>query len=193
MNDDQKRFDDLNFQFFKGRLPRYQVRRTRKPPPGQHGEVRPEGQIIILSEHGSPEERRRILLHEMCHISTLGHGKRFQAKLRRLAAQGEAWADKEAAECAEACASFRSTTAEIKQAIIDAAMDLRTHSWSRVKRLISDKVGITPKKLSHAAPWAARVWRREARSVRKLLRPRTPAVGVHTHAATITREKRRSV
>ena len=42
-----------------------------------------------------PERLRQALLHEMCHIGEPYHGRRFQAKLARLAAAGESWAEKE--------------------------------------------------------------------------------------------------
>ena len=84
-------FHELNRQFFGGRLPRFSVS-LRRPDGLVHGECLPERRLIRLSRSLSPSLRRQYLLHEMCHIGAHGHGVRFQAKLRRLARQGETWA-----------------------------------------------------------------------------------------------------
>jgi len=90
-------FDALNGRHFGGRLPKYRVVCSRLPGlcSGKDDEDR---HLIRLSGGLSPEMRRRILLHEMCHIGIPGHGTRWQARMLRLADQGEAWAHDEVHE-----------------------------------------------------------------------------------------------
>ncbi len=86
-------FDALNTSLFEGRLQKYQVRR-RAPHRGEHGFIDDEARTIWIC---APPDVRATLLHEMCHIGTVGHGRPFRAKLRRLARNGEAWAQAERA------------------------------------------------------------------------------------------------
>jgi len=84
-------FDQLNNSLFMGSLPTYRVRR-RKPQNGEHGFINDAARIIWIC---SSPDVRQTLLHEMCHIGTVGHGRLFRAKLRRLAQRGETWAQAE--------------------------------------------------------------------------------------------------
>ncbi len=84
-------FDELNRKYWRGRLPRYRVIQ-RATLHGLQGRCNNARRTILLAPHPSPEPLRLTLLHEMCHIGTPYHGRRFQANLERLACQGEAWA-----------------------------------------------------------------------------------------------------
>jgi hypothetical protein len=84
-------FDQLNSSLFEGCLPKYRVRR-RETQSGEHGFINDETRTIWIC---NPPDVRQTLLHEMCHIGTLGHGRLFRAKLRRLAQRGEPWAKAE--------------------------------------------------------------------------------------------------
>jgi len=86
-------FDRLNADLFDGRLPKYRVRRCA-PRTGERGFIEEEARTIWIC---TPREVRETLLHEMCHIGTPGHGRRFRAKLKQLARSGEKWAEEERA------------------------------------------------------------------------------------------------
>ena len=86
-------FDGLNGDLFAGRLPKYRVRRCT-PRNGERGFIDEETRTIWICALG---ETRETLLHEMCHIGTPGHGRRFRAKLKQLARSGEKWAEEERA------------------------------------------------------------------------------------------------
>jgi hypothetical protein len=86
-------FDGLNADLFAGRLPKYRVRRC-PPQNGEWGFIDEETRTIWIC---APAETRETLLHEMCHIGTPGHGRRFRAKLKQLARRGEKWAEEERA------------------------------------------------------------------------------------------------
>ncbi len=86
-------FDRLNADLFDGRLPKYRVRRCA-PRTGERGFIEEEARTIWIC---TPREVRETLLHEMCHIGTVGHGRAFRARLRHLARQGERWAQTERA------------------------------------------------------------------------------------------------
>src|SRR5947208_912695 len=98
-------FDAYNKKYFRSRLPTYQVRfvpfdGTQENWLGVYGYCDREGHTIFIREPlPSPIIKDRILLHEMCHIQGGTHfSRRFRSELRRLAAAGEKWADKEADE-----------------------------------------------------------------------------------------------
>jgi len=107
-------YDEFNQTFFRGRLPRYRVRRDRFDDPGQFGLCRQEKQTILIRPGLDGNDLRETLLHEMCHIGSTGHGKRFQAKLARLESLGEKWAEKQRAGYEEACRSSMTVTANIQ-------------------------------------------------------------------------------
>ena len=86
-------FDDLNRSLFDGQLPKYHVRR-REPQNGEYGSIDHATRTIWLCRLS---DLRKTLLHEMCHIGTDGHGRRFRAQLRHLAKRGETWAQEERA------------------------------------------------------------------------------------------------
>ena len=88
-------FGDLNQQFFRGRLPAYRIQFARFEIPGKCGERDTARRMIRLSRRlqDDPAGWRQAMLHEMCHIGAPWHGRRFQAKLAKLAAAGEAWAE----------------------------------------------------------------------------------------------------
>ncbi len=89
-----KLYNEFNRQFFGGRLPRYRVTVTTSTLSA--GMCLSDRRLIQLQRGLDPKTLRRFLLHEMCHIGTPYHGRRFQEKLLRLAAQGEVWAKEEA-------------------------------------------------------------------------------------------------
>jgi len=86
-------FDDLNRTLFADTLPNFSVRMGPSHG-GEYGWIDERTKTIWLSD---PTRLRETLLHEMCHIGTPGHGRRFRAKLRRLARMGEPWAQAERA------------------------------------------------------------------------------------------------
>jgi len=96
-------YAQLNREFFRDRLPVYRVRFRQFDRPGQEGECKPTARTILLATplKGDPQKLRQVLLHEMCHIGSPGHGLRFQAKLARLAANGESWAEELRRELAD--------------------------------------------------------------------------------------------
>jgi hypothetical protein len=94
----------LNRRFFGGWLPVANVGWT--PLPDDDDECRWLGWMrqgssralyILLDPHeidpGDAEKVRKVLLHEMCHVETVGdgHGARWRAAMERLRQQGESW------------------------------------------------------------------------------------------------------
>ena len=112
-------YRQLNREFFANRLPSYHVRRHVFQQPKRRTKwVAGKGYVAVIASHPdllpcnaglcdsdsrtiwlweglSSEQEREVLLHEMCHIGTPGHGPEFQLKLARLAEQGETWAEAE--------------------------------------------------------------------------------------------------
>jgi len=159
-------FNVLNATFFRGRLP-YRVIYGR--PPGDaraaSGYCDPGARTIYVNPSPpTPDAVRRILLHEMCHIGSIGHGKRFQAKLRGLGAMGEAWAVEEAEQCASEIRNRQPVTASIARAIRKAAVDVAAHPWPAVEAVIAVELGLEVSSLRRTAPWAEGLWNRETRA-----------------------------
>ena len=164
-------YGQLNGQFFRGRLPADAVRFRRFDVHGKEGECSPESRTILLATglKRDPERLRQVLLHEICHIGAPDHGRRFQAKLAKLAAAGESWAEQERRQLAERPRGW-SVTQEIAQAIGDAALDNPDARWSSaVLRMLANYIGRSPRETLRIAPWAPRRWERvrsEARAPR---------------------------
>jgi hypothetical protein len=94
-------FDQLNVEFFDGRIAPCAVRRAHHlaRTHGCDGLFEPHRRQILIQSGLSPQSERRVLLHEMCHArlsSHHGHGRPFLAQLRRLGRRGERWALREA-------------------------------------------------------------------------------------------------
>jgi hypothetical protein len=163
-------YDALNGQLFSSRLPPFTVRWMQPQTTGQLGRCEADKRLILLvGPRPIDAELRQVLLHEMCHIGCPGHGKRFQRKLRHLANLGEAWAEEEARQYAEAVALGRRLplTAQLRHAIDDLAIAHPELAWRVARRVLcrdgcSDLAGTGLKKM---APWAAAAWRKAAAEV----------------------------
>ena len=84
-------FAVLNHDFFDGKLPPHKLY-WRKFAVGRGLHVkRPPSIILHPKLKRTPEELRRVLLHEMCHFNAHGHGRAFCNNLLRLANKGETW------------------------------------------------------------------------------------------------------
>lgn len=86
-------FDRLNAGLFDGRLPKYRVC-TCTPRNGERGFIDENARTIWIC---TSQDLRETLLHEMCHIGALGHGRPFRNRLRHLIRRGETWAQAERA------------------------------------------------------------------------------------------------
>jgi SprT-like family len=153
-------FDDLNQRFFRGRLPAYRIQFTRFEIPGKKGECDNDRRMIMLSREpkDDPDGLRQWLLHEMCHIGSPGHGRRFQAKLTKLAVAGEAWAETHRQEYAPAPYGSN-ITRDLMRSINDADDAVLDLPWSSaVLRALADRLSLSPKELLRIAPWAPRRW-----------------------------------
>ena len=156
-------FRKLNRQFFGGRLPPHRV--VLKSGFPRHGECIPERRFIRLGRGlgNDPTELRRTLLHEMCHIGTPNHGRRFQAKLLKLAQAGEAWATQEAASYANAL-SFGDELHRLRELIEDLVLELSHDGkpgFRRVLAWLAKDFGMTSSELRRRAPWVRAAWEKE--------------------------------
>jgi hypothetical protein len=135
-------------------------------------------ELIRLRRTVAHTALRRALLHEMCHIGLRGgHGRRFRARLLKLASQGEMWAKREAASYALCKLSLPAT--------FDAlAYDFAAGTLRRYRRRFASgfpplssvlqwcvlPAGITPDRLRKRAPWLNAAWRSATRPYRRTKR-----------------------
>lgn len=160
MSDDrwlQEKFDLYNRMYFRGRLPRYRVRLSSEGlSGGAHGTCDSKRQVIRLAGFAGP----LTLLHEMCHIGTANHGKRFQAKLRRLAALGVSGAVEEAKAYADAI-SWNDEQRELREKLDEIANTVKPRPTFRrlVSGLAANHHG-TIRGFLQTFPWVRAAWRR---------------------------------
>lgn len=172
-------YDELNGRFFSGKLPKFKVVYSSNFSDGfnprQLGECDEKRQLIRISPalRDAPGQLRQMLLHEMCHIGEIGHGKKFQLKLQRLANQGESWAALEAASYAEQ--PWPVAEAHIRQGLYDAALDLSREGQTlphRLDQATANHLGWSLKLLRRSMPWVDSTWRnarREAIEIHEMM------------------------
>ena len=176
----QQAFEDFNRRYFRGRLPSYRVivtERFRTRMAGTwYGESDDATRTIRLRaglpDHSTGTALRdpswpKVLLHEMCHIGHPGHGKRWQARMQKLAHLGEEWARTEAAEYRGQQSPKTSLTAEIKKCLEDLTSQRELPSWRSALRATAYELGRPGREILHIAPWAPSVWKRLARERRE--------------------------
>jgi hypothetical protein len=156
-------FEQFNRAFFRGRLPRHTVRWAPLGFVGAHGRLRPRTRTILLARGLPPRLVRQTLLHEMCHIGSLGHGCRFRAKLTRLARMGEAWAGRERVVYERICRERLPVSAEIRLVLEVLARDDPDLTWAMARRYLLTRVLEDPRKVP---PWAKGLWKRLAAAAR---------------------------
>jgi hypothetical protein len=81
----QRLFNRLNQKYWNGRLPLYKVIISDKY--GSHGLCQRKTRTIWIQD-GLKRSLPKFLLHEMCHIRHLDHGKLWQMEMLRIAKLG---------------------------------------------------------------------------------------------------------
>ena len=170
-------FDQFNRAFFRGRLPRHTVRWAPLGVAGAHGRLRPRARTILLARGLPPRLVRQTLLHEMCHIGSLGHGRRFRTKLAHLARMGETWARRERVLCERICRQRLPVSAEIRLMLEVLARDDPELTWAAARRHLLTRVLEDPRQMP---PWAKGLWHRLAAAARA---GRDPAVSTASPSA----------
>lgn len=171
-------FDEMNRQFFRGRLPKYRIVFSRQSRI-LGGICIPERRLIRLHpgllanpagsfnhpEVDSAERIRRVLLHEMCHIGRVSHAKRWQAKMLRLADMGEMWAVGEVEEYRKPTdMDWHGGIGQIKDVLIEWANMKPRPDFRDVKRgaariMLFARVSDVDRSL----PWLRAAWRNACR------------------------------
>jgi len=151
-------YADLNTRLFQGRLPTFRVTLVASLPRSKHGECLQERRLIRVRWGRGPAAPRRVLLHEMCHIGTPHHGRRFQAKLLRLAAQGEAWAIEEA-EVYRSAPSWNQEMANLRDGLLNFVVECPGLRFSSVVRALAGDLGLRQRELLLRAPWLPAAWK----------------------------------
>jgi hypothetical protein len=152
-------YHELNQRFFGGRLPRYRVTFAQPRVSGWRGECFPARQLIRLARGLTGEPLRQTLLHEMCHIGAPSHGQRFQAKLARLVAQGELWAQKELEGYQEPQLTWPQLIAQVKDDLDELASQQPRPSLAAIRRVAADTLVCLPGEVMRKVPWLPAAWR----------------------------------
>jgi hypothetical protein len=152
-------YHELNQHYFGGRLPRYRVTFAQPRASGWHGECFPARRLIQLSRGLSGEMLRQTLLHEMCHIGSPDHGQRFQAKLARLAEQGEAWARGELEAYQDTLDTWNQLVARLKKGLEELANIQPRPRFATICRTAAYNLDCRPSEVLHKTPWLPAAWR----------------------------------
>ncbi len=162
-----KLYHELNRKFFRGRLPRYRVTLSSSIP--SHGACLNDRRLIQLQRGLDPEMLRRLLLHEMCHIGTPYHGHRFQAKLYRLSAQGEAWAKDEAEKYRNA-PSWNHEMANLRAKLDGVAFETGSKGpkFASLVAWLAHDLGLRPRELLRRSPWVRTAWKNACRDADRI-------------------------
>lgn len=160
----QALFESFNRQFFAGQLPAYRVY-SRAKVVGDGIELPgccdSTNRVILIQRGIAGDALRRLLLHEMCHIGTPYHGRKFQAKLLQLAAQGEAWAGEEASGLADGYSWNQAVRGLCDQLDETARFSPRPRFPAAVRALArSLRPGLNPNELLRMAPWLRARWKK---------------------------------
>lgn len=153
-----KLYDELNKKFFRRRLPVYRVI-CKNLPWGLHGHCNSQERIIFLKKGLGQEDLRCTLLHEMCHIGTPGHGKRFQAKLTRLSEMGETWA-KEELRLYETGETWNQSIRGLRLNLEEWVLQSPRPRFSSIVRFIANDWGMTSHELLQKVPWLRAAWQK---------------------------------
>lgn len=198
----ETRFDELNARYcFRpdcgtgghrlGRLRSVHVRFVSPPHSSGaswEGEYDPKRKVIHLprrSTHGPDYVDKQTMLHEMCHIGSLGHGLRFRKKLRHLADQGETWAADEAAGYEGPGTLWRDEKENIRDNLQQIAYEMKTRpSFREVERMIAANRAMRIAELRKYVPWLRSAWRKAVEDADRYdrLQARTVAERIQVYA-----------
>lgn len=138
-------FEDFNRRFFRGRLPRYRVRRRRLKSGGFCND---DLRLIVVAAHLAGDELDQVLLHEMCHHGIPGHGATFHARLQRVVDAAERGGDGRIAGLMRAeLAAYRQRTYqgnEILRDLEDLALERPGTPWAKVRAYLVREFNLLP-------------------------------------------------
>jgi hypothetical protein len=149
-------FDDFNRKYFRGRLRSVGLRYVNSAPE-RSGKYCPASRTIHISRKLTIEEIPGVLLHEMCHIGTKGHGKQWRERINQLLAMG-APVD---AEDAHPHPDNYVTRKKVRQAVTYYTSIMIGAKFSQVADNVADYFAMTRKEFRDIAPWARQFWMKE--------------------------------
>ncbi len=177
-----KQFDEFNRLCFEGRLPKYRVilSNLSNMPPSAHGQCDGDSQTILLSKGLSETELKVTLLHEMCHIGCVGHGKRFLNKLTRLALSNDEWVRNWAIAEGKLYSKdnvipWNVLVSDVRDQLWQLAYRNPSYSFRKIVANVANLVGLVPKDVERKLPWLRNAWKNcvnEAKQVEQLKRKR---------------------
>lgn len=171
-----KLYAELNRQFFNGSLPCYRV--TLSKWMWLDGITLRKRRLIRLRRGQNPEVLRKLLLHEMCHVSTSDdHGGGFFERLSGLASQGEFWATEEAETYRRMQLAIPIPNPRYRWQGEMTDLSVRLDSWARrsprptfseVLRLEAKQFfNCPPHELRRSVPWLKAGWKKACRETDK--------------------------
>ena len=158
-----KMFVKANAKFFRGRLPKYRVVFASESTMGaKDGECLQDRLLIRVARRlqSDSSQLRRTLLHEMCHHGCPHHGKRFLAKLKRLADLGEEWATGEIKEYLGS-PTLNHEIQAIKsnlEVLANRSQDPRKLDFGVVEMCVARDFGYSREEIRKKMPWLRSAW-----------------------------------
>ncbi len=148
-------FQQIKQQFFPRWDRRNEWRISTRSRRKVHGHCDPERQIIeIVAKHYDPDERDRLLIHEICHaVASGGHGKAWQSRMEIAAKRADELGRHRLAELLrEEIVDYRERSDDCRQMayqeIQDAVNGNPEITLAQMKRWIADQYGLLVSEVS---------------------------------------------
>lgn len=160
-------FREFNAKFFRNRLSDYKVQVVKsldKPGDACDGLCDYEEKLILLHRAVVPveRERRRALLHEMCHAAApqgAEHGWQFRDQLKRLQRMGEGeWVQEELDEFCGDGKFSRKWLERVQMRMYDCAMKNPEWIWKEAWKHLGEEFSVDPAELSYCFPKHKFTW-----------------------------------
>lgn len=113
-----------------------------------HGRCDPERRLIeIAVQHTDPDERDKLIIHEICHaVAEMSHGKKWQDRMEKAAESADALGrHRLALLLREEIAAYQQAPTSLEVAynqIRDALIDCPEATFPQIKRWLADQYGL---------------------------------------------------
>jgi len=113
-----------------------------------HGHCDPKRRVIeIVVQHGDPDERDKLFIHEICHgVANMGHGKKWQNRMEKAAMRADALGRNRLAHfLREDISAYQQSPMSLEgvyNQVRDALTDCPEATFAQIKRWLANEYGL---------------------------------------------------